>query len=85
MDYAAIDRAKEHFGKLLEVQMKRMERVKATPDWIDYSKLKPIKIGILAGDGIGRLHRRRGQARPRSSCSRTRSRPARSSSTTSRA
>jgi isocitrate dehydrogenase (NAD+) len=23
------------------------------PDWIDYSKLKPIKIGILAGDGIG--------------------------------
>jgi len=53
MDYAAIDRAKEHFGKLLEAQMKRMERVKSMPDWIDYSKLKPIKIGILAGDGIG--------------------------------
>ena len=53
MDKAAIDRAKEHFGKLLEVQMQRMERVKAAPDWIDYGKLKPIKIGILAGDGIG--------------------------------
>jgi isocitrate dehydrogenase (NAD+) len=53
MDKAAIDRAKEHFGKLLEDQMKRMERVKAMPDWIDYSKLKPVKIGILAGDGIG--------------------------------
>jgi len=53
MDSAAIDRAKEHFGKLLEDQMKRMERVKAMPDWIDYSKIKPIKIGIIAGDGIG--------------------------------
>ncbi|MGB9004996.1 MAG: isocitrate/isopropylmalate family dehydrogenase [Candidatus Aminicenantales bacterium] len=53
MDKAAIDRAKEHFGKLLEVQMQRMERVKSAPDWIDYSRLKPIKIGVLAGDGIG--------------------------------
>src|SRR3990170_2006677 len=53
MDKAAIERAKEHFGKLLETQMKRMERMKSQPDWIDYSKLKPVKIGILAGDGIG--------------------------------
>jgi isocitrate dehydrogenase (NAD+) len=53
MDKAAIDRAKEHFGKLLEVQMQRMERMRAAPDWIDYGQLKPIKIGILAGDGIG--------------------------------
>ncbi len=53
MDNAAIDRAKEHFGELLEAQMKRMERIKAMPDWIDYSRLKPIKIGIIAGDGIG--------------------------------
>jgi len=53
MDSAAIGRAKEHFGKLLEVQMKRMERVKAMPDWIDYKTVKPVKIGILAGDGIG--------------------------------
>ena len=53
MDKAAIERAKEHFGKLLENQMKRMERMKSQPEWIDYSKIKPIKIGILAGDGIG--------------------------------
>ncbi len=53
MDFAAIERAKEHFGKLLEAQMKRMERVKAAPDWVDYSKVSPLKIGILAGDGIG--------------------------------
>jgi isocitrate dehydrogenase (NAD+) len=53
MNTAAIERATQHFGKLLEDQMKRMDRIKAMPDWIDYSKLKPIKIGILAGDGIG--------------------------------
>ncbi len=53
MDQAAIERAKEHFGKLLEAQMKRMEQVKSAPDWIDYSQLKPIKIGVIGGDGIG--------------------------------
>ncbi|MGD0782436.1 MAG: isocitrate/isopropylmalate family dehydrogenase [Candidatus Aminicenantales bacterium] len=53
MDQNAINRAKEHFGKLLEVQMKRMEKVKAMPDWVDYTRIKPLRIGILAGDGIG--------------------------------
>ena len=53
MDKAAIARAQEHFGKLLEVQMKRMEAVKSAPDWIDYAQLKPVKIGIIGGDGIG--------------------------------
>ena len=53
MDNAAIARAKDHFGKLLEDQMKRMERIKSMPDWIDYGKVTPIKIGIIAGDGIG--------------------------------
>lgn len=53
MNKAAIERAKEHFGKLLEAQMKRMEQIKQAPDWIDYTKIKPIKIGIIGGDGIG--------------------------------
>lgn len=53
MDYAAIEKAKEHFGRLLEAQMKRMEKLKAAPDWIDYSRLKPIIIGVIGGDGIG--------------------------------
>ncbi len=53
MDQAAIERAKEHFGKILENQMNRMERVKAAPDWIDYSKIKPLKVGLIGGDGIG--------------------------------
>jgi len=53
MDKAAIERAKEHFGKILEAQMLRMERVKSAPDWLDYAKVSPIKIGIIGGDGIG--------------------------------
>jgi isocitrate dehydrogenase (NAD+) len=53
MNKVAIDRAKEHFGKLLAEQMIRMEQLKASAEWIDYSQVKPIKIGILGGDGIG--------------------------------
>lgn len=53
MDHAAIRRAKEHLGRLLEAQMKRMEAVKAAPGWIDYKSLSPLRIGVLAGDGIG--------------------------------
>ncbi|MFH1573670.1 MAG: isocitrate/isopropylmalate dehydrogenase family protein, partial [Acidobacteriota bacterium] len=53
MDAAAIEKAKAHFGKLLEAQAKRMERIKSAPDWTDYSKLNPIRLGVLGGDGIG--------------------------------
>ncbi len=53
MDNAAIERAKDHFAKILEAQMKRMERIKSAPGWVDYSKVKPIRIGIIGGDGIG--------------------------------
>ena len=49
----AIERAKGHFGKLLEEQLARVERLKQEEDWIDYTKLKPIIIGIVGGDGIG--------------------------------
>jgi len=48
-----IDRAKEHFGKIVETQLKRVAQMKKAVDWIDYAKLKPIIIGILGGDGIG--------------------------------
>jgi isocitrate dehydrogenase (NAD+) len=49
----AIERAKEHFGKILAEQLARVERMKAAEDWLDYSKLKPIVIGVVGGDGIG--------------------------------
>ncbi len=45
--------AKEHFGEVLEQQLERVERLKAQPDWLDFSNVSPIKIGMLGGDGIG--------------------------------
>jgi len=53
MNNDAIKRATDHFGQLLTDQMERMTRLKSAPDWIDYSTLDPLKIGILGGDGIG--------------------------------
>lgn len=49
----AIEKAKEHFGRLLEEQLARVERMKASEEWVDYAMLKPIIIGICGGDGIG--------------------------------
>ncbi|HPE63018.1 MAG TPA: isocitrate/isopropylmalate family dehydrogenase, partial [Methanothrix sp.] len=49
----AIERAKAHFEELLVEQMDRVEQMKAAEDWIDYSKISPIVIGVVGGDGIG--------------------------------
>jgi isocitrate dehydrogenase (NAD+) len=49
----AIEKAKEHFGKLLVEQLERIERMKAGEDWLDYGRVKPIVIGVVGGDGIG--------------------------------
>jgi isocitrate dehydrogenase (NAD+) len=53
VDAKAIEKAKEHFGKILEEQLKRVEAMKSGQDWVDYTGLKTIKIGICGGDGIG--------------------------------
>ncbi len=53
MDKQAIEKAKQHFEKLLIEQMERVERMKKGEEWTDYSKLKPIIIGVVGGDGIG--------------------------------
>jgi isocitrate dehydrogenase (NAD+) len=53
IDAKAIEKAKEHFGKILEEQLARVEAMKADQDWVDYSALKTIKIGVCGGDGIG--------------------------------
>ena len=54
MDYqAAIEKAKEYFGQIVEEQLRRVEELKKPVEWIDYSQLKPIIIGIIGGDGIG--------------------------------
>jgi isocitrate dehydrogenase (NAD+) len=53
MGNSAIDKAKEYFGQIVEEQLNRVETLKKAQDWIDYSKVKPVIIGIIGGDGIG--------------------------------
>ena len=54
MDYnEEIEKAKKHIEEILTEQLKRIERIKSEGDWVDYSKLKPIVIGVAGGDGIG--------------------------------
>ncbi len=48
-----IETSKEHFGKIIEEQLNRVESLKKAEDWIDYDAIKPILIGIIGGDGIG--------------------------------
>ncbi len=48
-----VEKAKEHFGKLIQAQLKRIEQMKAAHVWTDYSQVKPIIIGVIGGDGIG--------------------------------
>jgi isocitrate dehydrogenase (NAD+) len=48
-----LEKAKNHFIKLIEEQLERVEQMKKAQDWTDYSKLKPIIIGVAGGDGIG--------------------------------
>lgn len=52
-DEKVIREAQEKFGVLLRKQLDRVERLKKEGDWIDYSKLDKMIIGVCGGDGIG--------------------------------
>ena len=43
----------EHFKKVVESQLARIEAMKAQGDFVDYEKLDKIIIGVCGGDGIG--------------------------------
>lgn len=45
--------AADKYAKLVEAQLRRVEKMKADNDFIDFSKLDTIVIGICGGDGIG--------------------------------
>ncbi len=45
--------AEEKFEKIIASQLARIERMKNEGDFIDYTALSPIVIGICGGDGIG--------------------------------
>ncbi|MDD1770193.1 MAG: isocitrate/isopropylmalate dehydrogenase family protein [Methanomassiliicoccales archaeon] len=49
----AVAAAKEHFGKLVEEQLARLDRMKVSQDWVDFSKKDKVVIGVVGGDGIG--------------------------------
>lgn len=53
MDKATTEKAKDHFGAIVDEQLSRIEVMKKEVDWIDFTEVKPIIIGILGGDGIG--------------------------------
>ncbi|MFX0006411.1 MAG: isocitrate/isopropylmalate family dehydrogenase [Promethearchaeota archaeon] len=48
-----VENAKDHFEKLIREQLERVEQMKQAEDWIDFSSIKPIIIGVAGGDGIG--------------------------------
>ena len=48
-----INEAAEKFIQLIKEQNERSERIKAQGDFIDYSSLDRIIIGVCGGDGIG--------------------------------
>lgn len=45
--------AQEVFGELIKTEEERIERMKASEQVKDFSKLTRIKVGILPGDGVG--------------------------------
>ncbi|MDR3206669.1 MAG: isocitrate/isopropylmalate dehydrogenase family protein [Candidatus Methanoplasma sp.] len=48
-----IKAAQEKYGELLRRQLERVEDLKNEGDWIDFSKLDKLIIGVCGGDGIG--------------------------------
>src|SRR3989339_290171 len=61
MSQELVERAKEHFGAVVEEQLKRVEEMKKSGAFIDYAKLSPVIIGICWGDGIGEFISRNAQ------------------------
>ena len=53
MSEKILETAKNHFEKLVIEQLARVEKLKNEENWIDYSILNPIIIGMCWGDGIG--------------------------------
>jgi len=45
--------ALEQFAKVIEKQLNRIEQMKSEKEFLDYSKLDKIIIGVCGGDGIG--------------------------------
>jgi len=53
VDEKAIQNAQEKYGMLLRKQLERVESLKMEGDWVNYSKLDKMIVGVCGGDGIG--------------------------------
>ena len=53
MEMEKVSKATNHFEKLIKNQLDRIKMMKSQKDFVDYTKLNKIKIGICGGDGIG--------------------------------
>ncbi len=53
MNRDVVEAAKEHFGRVLEGQLARVDQLNEGAEWTDFGSIRPIIIGILGGDGIG--------------------------------
>ena len=47
------DVALGHIRKLLQEQAERVDRISKPAEWLDYSRLQKLVIGVIGGDGIG--------------------------------
>ena len=61
IDPEVIEKAREHFENLIIAQLERVERLKEAVEWLDYRSLRPLRIGIIGGDGIGPVISREAQ------------------------
>ena len=48
-----IEKAKEHFARILEIELDRIKRMKSETDFVNFKTLPKIVIGVVGGDGIG--------------------------------
>ena len=48
-----IKAALEKFESVLRGQLARVEKINAAGDFVDYTKLDTLTIGVCGGDGIG--------------------------------
>ncbi|MDG7007937.1 MAG: isocitrate/isopropylmalate dehydrogenase family protein [Nitrososphaerota archaeon] len=49
----AYDTVLEHIRKLIQEQAERAERIGKPIEWVDYTKLPKLVVGVIGGDGIG--------------------------------
>lgn len=53
MQNEVVERAREHFAKIVTEQLARVETMKKEQEPLNFALLKPISIGFCWGDGIG--------------------------------